>query len=557
MIDLKAIGYCRVSTEEQVLEGFSLDTQEKEIRQYCLDNNIELLRVYVDSGISAYKVSLCDRPEGHFVVEHIFNRDVDCIISISNDRMFRQLGDSLAIQKIAKNNNVKLLYTRQQYLDTMDEFSSFLIESFTNVMNEAYSIQYSVKVKRGAENKIRKGEWNGKSPYGYDLVDSHLVINEEEANVIKLIFDLYLTKSWGFEKICNYLNTEEIQKPRKSEYWSKTTIHSFLKNPVYTGVTIYNRRAPVRSGRKYNEESQWLVVGNTHDALVSKEDFEKVQKLMQQKRKNIGAEQIDRSKISKAPLAGLMYCTNCGNLYTLTSGISSSGKKIEYYQCGSKRHGKTICKRHNIPALLIEKFVLYRIREILTSDMYKERFEEQLKIRLETLQTKKKDISEIKGNITKLTNQKEKLLGLILEEESKEIIETYREKLNSILNQISVQNELLNVYSELDIKEEENLLRGKFKEFYSDISYRDFQELDREQQKTLFNNLIEKITIDELDIPDEKETCLSVTIYMKIPGYEPKLSLQFKKDLKNLEKKKTNSYSKNKSSSIDGGEGGI
>lgn len=145
--------------------------------------------------------------------------------------------------------------------------------------------------------------------------------------------------------------------------------------------------------------------------------------------------------------------------------------------------------------------------------------EEQLKIRLETLQTKKKDISEIKGNITKLTNQKEKLLGLILEEESKEIIETYREKLNSILNQISVQNELLNVYSELDIKEEENLLRGQFKEFYSDISYKDFQELDREQQKTLFNNLIEKITIDELDIPDEKETCLSITIYMKIPGY--------------------------------------
>ena len=60
-----------------------------------------------------------------------------------------------------------------------------------------------------------------------------------------------------------------------------------------------------------------------------------------------------------------------------------------------------------------------------------------------------------------------------------------------------------------------------------------------------------------MDIPDEKETCLIITIYMKIPGYEPKLSLQFKKDLKILEKKKTNSYSKNKSSSIDGGEGGI
>ena len=554
---MRGIGYCRVSTEEQALEGFSLDTQEKEIRQYCLDNNIDLLRVYVDSGVSAYKVSLCDRPEGRFVVEHIFNRDVDCIISISNDRMFRQLGDSLAIQKISKSNNVKLLYTRQQYLDTMDDFSSFLVESFTNVMNEAYSIQYSVKVKKGAENKIKKGEWNGKSPYGYDLVNSHLVINEEEANIIRLVYDLYLTKSWGFEKICNYLNSEQIQKPRKSKHWSKTSIHCFLKNPVYTGVTIYNRRAPVRSGKKYNLESQWLVVENTHIPIISKEDFDKVQELMQKKRKNIGAEYIDRSKISKAPLAGLMYCTNCGSLYTLTSGISSSGKKIEYYQCGSKRHGKIVCKRHNIPALLIEKFVLFRIREILTSDMYKQRFEEQLRIRLETLQTKKKDISEIKGNISKLTTQKEKLLTLILEEDDKGIIETYREKLNSILGQISVQNELLNAYSDIDIKSEEIYLRQQFKDSYTNITYSDFQDLDREQQKTLFNNLIEKITIDELDIPDEKETCLCITIYMKIPGYEPKHSLQFKKDLKKSQKKNTNSYSKNKSSYLYGGEGGI
>ena len=158
----------------------------------------------------------------------------------------------------------------------MDDFSSFLVESFTNVMNEAYSIQYSVKVKKGAENKIKKGEWNGKSPYGYDLVNSHLVINEEEANIIRLVYDLYLTKSWGFEKICNYLNSEQTQKPRKSKHWSKTSIHCFLKNPVYTGVTIYNRRAPVRSGKKYNLESQWLVVENTHIPIISKEDFDKI-----------------------------------------------------------------------------------------------------------------------------------------------------------------------------------------------------------------------------------------------------------------------------------------
>ena len=67
---MRGIGYCRVSTDEQVVDGFSLDTQEREIREYCKNNNIELLRVYVDSGVSAFKFSLCERPEGKFVFEH-------------------------------------------------------------------------------------------------------------------------------------------------------------------------------------------------------------------------------------------------------------------------------------------------------------------------------------------------------------------------------------------------------------------------------------------------------------------------------------------------------
>ena len=276
---------------------------------------------------------------------------------------------------------------------------------------------------------------------------------------------------------------------------------------------------------------------------------------MEKKRRNIGAEKIDRSQISKAPLAGLMFCSNCGNVYTSTSGISSSGKKIDYYQCGSKRHGKTVCKRHNIPSLLIEKFVLYRIKEILTSNMYKERFEEQLKIRIDTLKSKKKDISEIRNNISKLSNQKEKLVNLIIEENSEQIRNTYREKLNSVLDQIQIQEEILNSYSLIDIEFEEEQIRKQFQDSYNNVSYKDFQELDREQQKILFNTLIEKIVIDEFYVPGEKEVCLNISIYMKIPGYDPKYSLQFKKDLKNLEKKNANTF--NKCSQIDGGEGGI
>lgn len=553
---MKGIGYCRVSTEEQVLEGFSLDTQKKEIELYCLENDIELLDVFVDSGVSAFKNQLKDRPQGKFILNHIFDKDIDCIVCISDDRMFRNLEDSISVNNICQKNNVKLVYTRQSYFNNIDMCSSFIIQNFSAIMNQSYSMQYSIKVKRGLENKIRKGEWNGKSPFGYDLVKSHLQVNKEESDIVKLIFDLYLSKSWGSENICNYLNENEIKPPKNSKYWSKTSILCMLKNEVYTGTTVFNRRAPKGSGRKYNPKNEWIVVPNTHEPIISKEDYDKVQEDMEKKRRNLNVKNVDRSKTSSAPLSGLLFCSTCGNVYTYTHGVSHSGKKLYYYQCGSKRHGKTVCKRRMIPAQLLEKFVLYRIQEVLTSDMYKERFEEQLKIRIDSLKCKKKDINNIKNNIRKLTTQKEKLLNLILEEDDGLLINTYKEKLNSVLSEISIQNNTLDLYSEIDIKREEEELRKQFELNYDDITYRDFQELDRDQLKILFNKLIEKIVIYEFAVPGEKEVCLNITINMRIPGYAPKYALQFVSDLKNLDKKEK-SNQKNFGSKLDGGEGGI
>lgn len=190
----------------------------------------------------------------------------------------------------------------------------------------------------------------------------------------------------------------------------------------------------------------------------------------------------------------------------------------------------------------------------------RERFEEQLRLRIESLKAKKKDVSKIKSDIKKLSTQKEKLLNLMLEEDDKLIVDTYKDKLNSVLSQIAFQNETLKIYENIDFEKEENFLREQSKMSYEHITYCDFQELDREQLKILFNKLIEKITIDEFSVPGEKEVCLNITINLKIPGYAPKYALQFKQDLKNREKedkKKNTNLHKNESSYLDGGEGQI
>lgn len=553
---MRVIGYCRVSTEEQVREGISLDTQKQELIRYCAAKGYELLNTYIDAGVSAYKIPLQDRPQGQFVVNHIFAGDVDGIVAISSDRLFRNLQDSICISNACKRHCVKIIYTRQDFRENIEADSLFLNDNLINIINEFYSLQYSKKVKKGLENKVRRGEWVGKSPFGYDLVNSHLIVNEEEARVIRLIFDLYVSKNWGSALICNHLNSLGIEPPKNSKYWSKTSVLCMLKNEVYTGTTIFNRRAPKNSGHKYNPRSEWIIAENTHPAIISQEDFDKAQQNLNRKRKDTGAKNIDRKKTGNSPLSGLLYCANCGGVYTYTSGISSSGKKIYYYQCNSrKKHGGYACNARMIPSVLLENYLLYVCKNVLTSDMFVEQFEAQLKIRLKTLEAKKKDINKIKGEISRLERQKEKLLNMLIDEDDSALINVYKEKLNVILESLNIQNNQLELYKNIDINSEEEFLRQQFSMSYDTISEKDFEELDREQLKVIFNKIIEKVDIEQFAF-DNVETGVYLTVNLRIPGYAPKYALNNLKGLKTeLEENRRRTVQTLNRSKNGGGEG--
>ncbi len=187
--------------------------------------------------------------------------------------------------------------------------------------------------------------------------------------------------------------------------------------------------------------------------------------------------------------------------------------------------------------------------------MYKEQFEQQLTRELEILQSKKKDISKLKRDISKLATQKNKLLDLMLMEENEELVKTYKSKLEEIITQISINNDQLELYESIDISAEEREIRKQFALSHEDITYKDFQELSREQLKAFFNYIIDHITIRELEIGDDTRTILAITIYLKLNGYAPKYSLEYLRDLTTEEKQKA-SHSKNDLLNC-GGDGGI
>lgn len=198
-------------------------------------------------------------------------------------------------------------------------------------------------------------------------------------------------------------------------------------------------------------------------------------------------------------------------------------------------------------------FGFYHIHHI-----YKEHFEQQLTRQLDILKSKKKDISKIKSDISKLTTQKEKILELIINESSQDLIKVYKEKLESIISQISLHNDDLELYQSLDIDKEEKAIRKQFNLSHEDITYRDFQDLSREQLKVLFNYLIDHITIKEIEIFDNKKVILAVTIHLKLNGYAPKQTLEYLKNIRYTDEQKKTSKSQNETClSLGGGEGGI
>lgn len=132
----------------------------------------------------------------------------------------------------------------------------------------------------------------------------------------------------------------------------------------------------------------------------------------------------------------------------------------------------------------------------------------------------------------------------MLTEENEELVKVYKEKLEDIIAQLSMNNDQLKLYETIDISAEEREIRKQFNKSHEDITYRDFQELSREQLKVFFNYMIDHIDIRELDIGDDPKVYLAITIHLKLNGYAPKYSIEYLKNINTGEKQKA-SHSKN------------
>jgi len=232
-----AVGYLRVSTEDQAREGFSLDAQRARIRSYCSAKGYAFVREFVDDGFSGRTTN---RPAFQDLMRSVRdgipadggNERVDAVVVARFDRLNRNLYDFLATQREMQRHKVHFASV-DETIDTRGPFGRFFLQ-IIGAFAELESGIIGERVRHGMRQKALQGGFNGMSaPYGYDVRPGGLVPNEDEAAVVRTIC-AWRQRSRSFGWIANALNRRGVPT-KKGKAWTKRQLFRIVHNPLYRG----------------------------------------------------------------------------------------------------------------------------------------------------------------------------------------------------------------------------------------------------------------------------------------------------------------------------------
>ena len=257
--------YARVSTEDQAKEGFSLASQLEKLRSYCKARGWDIVGEYIDDGYSGRNTN---RPAYRKMMEDMSKWDV--LLVMKMDRIHRNSKNFMLMMEELRKKG-KEFVSMTESLDTSTAMGRFVMDIIQRIA-QLESEQIGERVYDGMHQKAKQGAGmlGSPPPYGYAYNNGSLVVVSEEANVVKKMFEMYL-HGYSLKEIEDWLNKSGI-KTKKGGSWGKKTVARILSNPIYCG---------------YIEWDDILFKGE-HQAIVSIEEFNEVQKLKWKKAKRKG-----------------------------------------------------------------------------------------------------------------------------------------------------------------------------------------------------------------------------------------------------------------------------
>ena len=319
---LKVALYARFSSDLQRSE--SIDAQIRSMKKYCEQNHMQIISTYVDEAKSA---TTDRRPSFQQMIDDSKKNIFEGVVVHKLDRFSRNRYDSAMYKRILRQNGVRV-FSVLENLDDSPE--SIMLESLLEGMNEYYSKNLAREVMKGLkETALQCKHTGGVPPLGYCLDENkHLIIDEKEAEAVRIIFDMY-SKGYPTGEIIERLNREKYYT-KKGNTFGANSLYEILKNEKYTGTYIFNRAASKdmnykRNNHKSKDDESIIRVPDGCPRLVDDETFNKVQKRLTEN-KRLRAIQTTKHRYM---LTGFMQCSYCGK--TLVGNRRYSGRNKSLY----------------------------------------------------------------------------------------------------------------------------------------------------------------------------------------------------------------------------------
>ena len=360
--------YLRLSSDDgDKAESNSIGNQKSIIRQYVKRfDDLKITEIYADDG---YSGTTFDRPDFQRMINDIKDKKINCIIVKDLSRLGRnyiEVGNY--IEKVFPLYNVRFIAINDNVDSYKDPKSvNNVIVPFKNLMNDEYARDISNKVRSVLDNKKANGQFIGSyAPYGYirNPKDKYkFIVDKEAEKVIKKIFSMILSGK-SKKDVAKELNSLGIATPRvhklendnykfdikdSTKKWTTKKLDDILKNRSYTGDLVQGVRKKVSHKIHKNmrvQDDKWIIVPNHHKAIISAEDFDKVQEILYERCIKVNKDN------EYDVLAGHLKCSECGNSFSIRKS-----KGHTYYYCSSYLRKKT-CTPHSYEKETLETSII-------------------------------------------------------------------------------------------------------------------------------------------------------------------------------------------------------
>ena len=511
--------YIRVSTAMQV-DGYSLEAQKDRLTKFAEFQDMEVVREYCDAGKSGK--SITGRPEFTQMLQDVADdKDgVEYILVFKLSRFGRNAADVLNSLQYIQDFGVNLICVEDGIDSSKD--SGKLTITVLSAVAEIERENILVQTMEGRKQKAREGKWNGgQAPFGYTLDSKKgmLIVNPEEAEIVKIIFNKFVNEGLGADSISNYLNQHGYVKTKyrshELNYFTRSLVRKILDNPVYIGKIAYGKSSTekIKGTRdQYHRvrNDDFLLAEGLHDAIIDLDLWEGARA----KREETGVKWVKTHSLEHEHiLTGLLKCPICGvgmsgTVRRRKNKSTGEYKDDFYYRC---KHRKKINESDfcNCSLVLnqnelnseVERHIMDLVNNKDGRDFIIRRMESRVDV-----SSLEKEREQLRGQLRQLSGAKKKLTDMLdrLDVSDKHYDRKYQDmhdRLDNLYDKIGdIDDQLQDVNEKIRMAYENQITAKQVYQILTCFDKIYFEMTDLEK-KEFFRNFI-----DEIELYSERQS---------------------------------------------------